>query len=478
MVVGVIGGGPAGITAAYELAKQGVSVDLYEAGDTLGGLARSMPLWNQTVDLGPHRFFSKVRRVNALWLEVVGRDYAMVNRTTRIYYNGKFFHYPLRPMNALTQLGPVEAVHCVGSYFKERVAPSKRGSLDTFEDWVVDRFGRRLFDIFFRTYSEKLWGISCKELDSDFAAQRIKKLNLLEALKNALQEPKSSTQHQTLVDQFAYPLQGTGMVYQRMGERVENCGGRVFLQTPVQRVLTKDGRACEIELSTGETRSYDSIISSMPISLLVSRLPEVPEAVRESALSLRFRNTILVYLNVQSESLFPDQWLYVHSENVRMGRITNFRNWVPNLNGEERSTILAIEYWANDEDALWASGDASLIQLAQEELRKTGLVADEPVLGGYVLKIRRCYPVYRAGYKAALRPVVDYLKSIQGLQAIGRYGAFKYNNQDHSILMGSLAAENIVRGADHDLWDVNTDYEDYQESALITESGLSQSEDN
>ncbi|MCC6487301.1 MAG: FAD-dependent oxidoreductase [Candidatus Hydrogenedentes bacterium] len=473
MVVGVIGGGPAGVTAAYELAKHGVSVDLYEAGDTLGGLARSMRLWNQTVDLGPHRFFSKLRRVNELWLEVVGRDYAMVNRNTRIYYNGKFFHYPLRPMNALSQLGPIEALHCVGSYFKEQVAPSRRGSLDTFEDWVVDRFGRRLFEIFFRTYSEKLWGISCNKLDSDFAAQRIKKLNLLEALKNTVQRPKSNPRHQTLVDQFAYPLQGTGMVYRRMGELVEHHGGRVLLRTPVQRVLTKDGRAFAIELDNGETKFYDSIISSMPISLLVSRLPEVPDEVRESALSLRFRNTILVYLNIPSESLFPDQWLYVHSENVRMGRITNFRNWVPQLNAGEESTILAIEYWANDEDALWANDDTLLIQLAQEELRKTGLIADEPILGGHVVKIRRCYPVYRAGYKEVLRPVMDYLKDIDGLQAIGRYGAFKYNNQDHSILMGLMAAENIAHGANHDLWGVNTDYEDYQESAVITESGLS-----
>ena len=474
MAVGVIGGGPAGVTAAYELAKQGVAVDLYEAGDTMGGLARSMRLWNQTVDLGPHRFFSKVRRVNALWLEVVERDYAMIDRVTRIYYNGKFFHYPLRPMNALTQLGPVEAARCMASYFKERVAPSRPGSLDTFEDWVVSRFGRRLFSIFFRTYSEKLWGISCKDLDSDFAAQRIKKLNLWEALKNALQEPKSSTQHQTLVDQFAYPLHGTGMVYQRMAERIERHGGRIQFNTPVQRVITQNGKAVALELSNGETKIYDHLISSMPISLLVSRLPEVPDAVRDAALSLQFRNTILVYLNVGAENLFPDQWLYVHEENVRMGRITNFRNWVSTLNGEEKSTILAIEYWANDGDPLWNSDNADLIRLAEEEMRKTGLLADAPVLAGKVIKIRRCYPVYRTGYKEALRPVVDYLKSIVGLQAIGRYGAFKYNNQDHSILMGSLAAENILHGTGHDLWEVNTDYENYQEAALITESGLSQ----
>ncbi|MDZ4860457.1 MAG: FAD-dependent oxidoreductase [Candidatus Hydrogenedentes bacterium] len=469
MRVAVIGAGPAGMTAAYELAKRGIAVDVYEASDTVGGLARSFRLWNQTVDLGPHRFFSSDKRVNALWLEVVGRDYHMVSRTTRIYYRGKFFHYPLKPMNAFLQLGPFEAVRCVSSYAQQWVSPEKEDG--TFESWVVSRFGKRLFEIFFKTYSEKLWGISCRQLDSDFAAQRIKKLNLFEAILNAISSGKNS-KHKTLVDEFAFPTGGTGMVYQRMAAYVIEKGGRVLLKTPVQRVVAGEGRARGVELTDGAFHEYDQVVSSMPISLLVSRLDDVPEDVRARALSLSFRNTILVYLNVDAADLFPDQWLYVHAQELKMGRITNFRNWIPELYGSERNSILAIEYWANDDDPMWTQDDAALIALAKEEMRATGLIGDARIIDGHVHKIKRCYPVYERGYKDKLKPVEEYLTGVQGLHAIGRYGSFKYNNQDHSILMGLLAAQNIADGTSHNLWEINTDYESYQEEARITESGL------
>jgi protoporphyrinogen oxidase len=447
--VAVIGAGPAGLTAAYELVKQGVEAHVYEAGDTVGGLARSFRLWNQTVDLGPHRFFSSHKRVNSLWLEVVGRDYRMVNRLTRIYYRGKFFHYPLKPFDALARLGPFEAARCGASYAAGRLKPLEQNG--TFENWVVNRFGRRLFEIFFKTYSEKLWGISCHELDADFAAQRIKKLSLYEAVINAFTAGRGNT-HKTLVDQFAYPIEGTGMVYRRMADFVQKHGGQVFLKRPVQRVLTKAGRAYALEFPDGEVRAYDQIVSSMPISLLVTRLPDVPDAIRDAATSLTFRNTLMVYLNVDASDLFPDQWLYIHSEDLRTGRITNFRNWVPTLYGEERSTILAMEYWANDDDPIWSETDEQLIARAKDEIRSTGLIADAPIRDGHVVRIKRCYPVYKRGYKDHLRPVEAYLSSVEGLQAIGRYGAFKYNNQDHSIYMGLLAAENILKGSTHELW--------------------------
>lgn len=469
MQVAVIGAGPAGMTAAYELAKKNVEVHVYEASDTVGGLARSFRLWDQTVDLGPHRFFSSHRRINELWLEVVGRDYRMVNRLTRIYYRGKFFFYPLKPFDALSRLGPFEAARCGFSYIANRLSPLEQDG--TFENWVVNRFGRRLFEIFFKTYSEKLWGISCKQLDADFAAQRIKKLSLYEAVKNAFFMGKGN-KHKTLVDQFAYPLEGTGMVYQRMADYVRKHGGQVHLNTPVQRVLAKDNRAYALEFPGGEVRHYDQIVSSMPISLLVTRLPDVPPAIRDAALSLKFRNTILVYLHVDATDLFPDQWLYIHSADMLTGRITNFRNWVPNLYGDKRTTILVMELWANDDDSLWSETDEQLIARGKDEIRRTGLVRDANILDGHVHRIKRCYPVYERGYKEKLKPVEEYLSTIEGLQAIGRYGAFKYNNQDHSIYMGILAAENIVTGAKHNLWEINTDYESYQEEAQITEAGL------
>jgi protoporphyrinogen oxidase len=470
MKVAVIGAGPAGITAAYQLVKSGVEVDLFEASNSVGGLAKTIELWNQKVDLGPHRFFSSDTRVNELWLEVVGQDYEMVDRLTRIYYKNKFFFYPLKPFNALKNLGPIEAVACVLSYARSRLIATEEES-STFESWVVSRFGRRLFEIFFKTYSEKLWGISCNELDADFAAQRIKKLSLFEAIKNAILGGKNNS-HKTLVDQFAYPTGGTGMVYERMADFVNTNGGRVHYNTGVERVVTQNGKVAGIELSNGEFRAFDHVVSSMPFTHLVTRLPEVPTEIKGLAGSLKFRNTILVYLNVQSTGLFPDNWLYVHSSDLQMGRLTNFRNWVPQLYGEEQSSILAMEYWCYDNDEIWQEQDEKLVSLASKELRQTGLIQGAAIIDGHVVRIKRCYPVYEKGYKDKMKPIETYLKTVDGLSVIGRYGAFKYNNQDHSILMGILAAENITQGANHDLWEINTDYENYQESSVITKTGL------
>ena len=468
MRVGIIGAGPAGITAAYQLAKKGVSVDVFEAGPAVGGLARTIEHWGQRMDLGPHRFFSTDRRVNELWLEVVGGDYSMVDRLTRIYYDGRFFSYPLRLFNAFTLLGPVEAIRCLGSFASERLFPGKQDG--SFEDWVVHQFGRRLFSIFFKSYSEKLWGMTCKELDADFASQRIKKLSLADAIINAIKQGRGN-KHKTLVDRFAYPHGGSGIVYERMAQAIVRMGGTIHLNRPVYRVAPTESGMC-IELEAGESLSFDHVVSSMPLTLLVQRLPDVPDTIKHCAASLRFRNTTLVYVQVEGGNLFPDNWIYVHDPSLQFGRITNFRNWTPHLYGTESATILALEYWSYDDDPIWKATDSELIALATKELGLTGLIGRRAVLDGHVVRIRRCYPVYDRNYKQYLRPIEQYLQSIPGLTAIGRYGAFKYNNQDHSILMGILAAERIAENTSHSLWDINTDYDTYQEGALITETGL------
>lgn len=462
------------MTAGYQLSKgistgELTSVDVFEAAGQAGGLARSIELWDQIVDLGPHRFFSNDTRVNEFWLEVAEQDFDLVDRLTRIYYNGKYFHYPLKGGNALKNLGIFEATRCMFSYMGERISPTKDTS--TFEGWVKSRFGKRLFEIFFKTYSEKLWGIKCTELDADFAAQRIKKLSLWEALKNAMFGGKGN-KHKTLVDQFAFPTLGTGLIYDKMAEGCKKNGGKVHLNSPVKRVLLEGNKAVGLELENGETHYYDQIISSMPISLLTKRMDGVPEEVKAAANNLRFRNTILVYLNIDGDNLFPDQWLYIHSNKLETGRITNFRNWLPSINKGQKSSILCLEYWCNFEDAMWDMPESELIELAKKEIKQTGLIGDAPIMDGYVFKIPRCYPVYFSGYKKQLKPVEDYLTSIEGLQVIGRYGAYKYNNQDHSILMGLLAAENVLKQKNNNLWEVNTDYEDYQESSVITKTGL------
>lgn len=473
MRIAVIGAGPAGITAAYQLAKKNIKVDVFEAGASVGGMAKTIELWDQKVDLGPHRFFSSDPRVNNLWLELVGDDYDMVNRLTRIYYKNKFFYYPLKPFNALRRLGLFEAANCVLSFAKQNLRRAKKageGEGESFEDWVVNKFGRRLFEIFFKTYSEKLWGISCAELDADFAAQRIKKLSLLEAVIAAFKGNKGN-KHKTLVDTFAYPHEGSGVVYRRMADYVEKSGGNVYCETPVKRVCTANNKVTGLELMDGEFRGYDRVISTMPLTRMVAQLPEVPERIVGLAESLKFRNTILVYLKVEADNLFPDNWLYIHADNLRTGRITNFRNWSPKLYGDEKSSILALEYWCYDADEIWTRDDRALVALASDEMKKTGLIGDAVISDGFVHRVKNCYPVYNRGYKEALKPIEQYLNTIENLSVIGRYGAFKYNNQDHSILMGILAASNIAHGTRHNLWDINTDYE-YQESAEITETGL------
>jgi protoporphyrinogen oxidase len=463
MSVAVIGAGPAGITAAYELAKGGMQVEVFEAGDAVGGMARTIELWGQKVDLGPHRFFSTDDRVNHLWFEVAGEDYHPVDRLTRIYYRNRFFHYPLQAGNALRNMGLLQAARCTASYLREKIAPTcSTEEAEDFESWVVGRFGRRLFEMFFKSYSEKLWGIPCRELDADFAAQRIKKFSLGEAIKSAL--GLSRGKHKTLVDQFAYPTGGTGMIYERMAREICRHGGKVHLQRPVRRVLHSGGRVDGLVLADGERRPFEHVISTMPLTLLVRGLGDLPPAVRDAVDSLSYRNTILVYLLADGVDLFPDQWLYVHSPDLLVGRVTNFRNWVPELYGDARTSILTLEYWCNRDDAFWEKSDGELVALAGEDIDKTGLVAKASVLDGHVIRLARSYPVYRRGYRDHLAKVVAYLERFQGLTAIGRYGAFKYNNQDHSILMGILAAENILDGRNHLLWTINTDYESYQEA--------------
>lgn len=472
MRIAIIGAGPAGMTAALQLSRGGAEVSVFEAGPCVGGLARSLDLWGQRVDLGPHRFFSTDARVNQLWLDVVGRDYAMVDRLTHIYYKRRFIQYPLKPLNTLWNMGLADAVMCVTSYLREQVRSEYRTQDDaSFESWVVGRFGRRLFEMFFKSYSEKLWGIPCHELSSDFAAQRIKKLSFIEAVRSAL-SPQRGTRHKTLVDRFAYPLGGTGSVYERMADRLRDSGGELHLQCPVQRILHDAFDVRGIELQSGRSEYFDHVVSTMPLTNLVRGLNDVPVEVKDSVSALKFRNTMLVYLHIDSDSLFDDQWLYIHAPDLKMGRVTNFRNWVPQLHGDAKTTILAVEYWCDDSDSDWVAVDEYLVKQATRELQAAGLLREEHVLAGHVYRARRCYPVYRQGYRDHVEHIADYLRNFRGLTPIGRYGTFKYNNQDHSILMGILAAENLLENRDHDLWNVNTDRETYQEDALITETGL------
>lgn len=457
----VIGAGPAGMAFACRYIDNGGQVTVVESSAHVGGLARSFELWGSTVDLGPHRFFSSDPEVNKYWHSHVQSDYTMVNRLTRIYYSGKFYNYPLQAFNALKNLGLVSAYLSVQSYFLSRVFPPKQdGSLET---WVISKFGTRLYQTFFKNYTEKVWGIKCTEIDADWAAQRIQGLTLGGAIKSALFLNKKN-KLKTLVDEFAYPTSGNQLFYDRQKEKITGTGNVILLEDPVIGIKVVNSEVQGIRLKSGKFLETSHLISTMPITQLISGMDDVPKEVLEASKNLSFRNTILVYLQVDASDVFADQWLYIHDPKLLHGRITNFNNWSEAIIGDKTKTILCLEFWCFDSDKIWSESDENLVELAVNELSHTGLCSRELVGQGKVVKIKRSYPVYNRGYKVSLRVVQNYLDKISGLYPIGRYGSFKYNNQDHSILMGLVTADAIAENTRVDLWGINTD-STYQESA-------------
>ncbi|MWV63094.1 FAD-dependent oxidoreductase [Helicobacter saguini] len=478
----IIGAGPAGLSAARVLSENGYKVVILEESESVGGMSKSLKMFNQIVDVGPHRFFSKDKRLNDFWLSHTRGQYEQVNRLTRIFYNNKFFYYPLRGFDALKKLGIIESIMCVLSYFKAKIRPFKG---DSFESWVANAFGYRLYSIFFKSYTEKLWGIKCDELDSDFAAQRIKGLNLYEAAKAAF-FGGGGKKHKTLVDCFSYPKKGCGVVYENMADSILKSGGEILLNCKVTGILTKDKKACGVRFIESnsqdsiESKSEDSkereiecdiVISTAPFKDMVLSLSELDSNIKDLASNLKFRNTILVYVEIDSKDsrIFADNWIYVHNKATQTGRITDFANWTKDLICGQNAEILCLEYWANDDEKLWNLDSDSMIEIAKKDLLDSKLVKDSNLIkDAKVLKIHKSYPVYERGYKENLHKIYAALGEFKDLYFIGRNGAFKYNNQDHSILMGLMCADKIL-GKDVDLWNINTDY-DYQESGKSMES--------
>lgn len=459
----IIGSGPAGLTCGYQISKNNnFDCKIVEISNEVGGMARSFNVFDRIVDLGPHRFFSNDTRVNKLWLEVIGNEYKMVNRLTRIYYKQKFYDYPLKPFNALFNLGILTSFICFISYLKYLIFPLKDTS--TFSNWITNRFGYKLYSIFFKSYTEKLWGISPEKLSSEFAKQRIKDFSLGEAVKQFFIKKNV---HKTLVDQFAYPVKGNGYVYQKMKDKFLENGGEIKFNTTIVSV-EKINNKFIIEYDNKNTETYDILVSSMPIDNFLN----VFKNYKGSLPKLKFRNTILVYTNILTENLFEDQWLYIQEENVRAGRITNFNNWVDSIKNNQNGTVLVNEYWTNQEDEMWSLNDQNLHNLCAEDLVSCGFIkCKSEIIDFKVVRVPKCYPIYTGNYKEELLHVQQFIDKIKGLQLIGRYGSFKYNNQDHSILMGLLSSENILNNLSFNLWDINTDYK-YHESSTISETGL------
>ena len=464
----VIGGGPAGLTAAYELAKVGIRPIVLEMGARVGGIARTEVFDGYRLDIGGHRFFTKVPEVEAFWYEVLGEDFLTRPRLSRIYYNRKFILYPLRFGDALSKLGVGQSFLVLLSYFRSKILPYRHEN--TFEEWVSNRFGKRLYRIFFKTYTEKVWGIPCDQLSAQWAAQRIQNLSLPRAVMGAIFGARGAKHVKSLIEEFHYPRLGPGMLWERTQQLIAQRGGEVRLNTEVVRVLHRDGKATGVVARSNgrdEAIEADAIISSMPISELVAQLdPLAPADVRDGASRLTYRDYFTVGLIVNQANLFPDNWIYIHAPEVKVGRIQNFKNWSPEMVPDPNKTFLGLEYFCNEGDEMWNMSDAALVKLGTQELETMGLARAADVEGGTVVRQLKTYPVYTGEYQKYLERIRGFLDSISNLQTVGRNGMHMYNNQDHSMLTAMLAVKNLLGQGQHDVWSVNVERA-YQEEVRL-----------
>jgi protoporphyrinogen oxidase len=463
----IIGAGPAGLTAAYLLATQGTPVTVLEESDVVGGISQTAQYKGYRFDIGGHRFFTKITPVEELWNEILGDEFISVPRLSRIVYSGKYFDYPLKAMNALRGLGIWETCLIMGSYLYAHLRPSPVE--ENLEQWVTNRFGARLYRIFFKTYTEKVWGIPCTEIRAEWAAQRIQGLSLAKAIVSAASLNKRSTKIKTLINEFRYPRLGPGQMWEAARDKVLECGGEILMNHRVAGLELRDGRvtAAVAQSRTGVRRIEGAhFISTMPIRNLVRALgPDVPAEARAGGEGLKYRDFLTVALMIDQSDLFPDNWIYVHTPGVTVGRIQNFNNWSRAMVPHPGHTCLGLEYFCFEGDGLWTSADADLIALATRELRELGLAGDARVVDGTVVRMRKAYPVYDADYRANLDKVRAFIDPIENLHTVGRNGMHKYNNQDHSMLTAMMAVGNM-RGATHDIWSVNTDFEYHEEQRI------------
>lgn len=463
----IIGAGPAGLTAAYQFAKHGVPSTVVEATATVGGISQTVERDGWRFDIGGHRFFTKVDAVRDLWYEILGsEDFLLRPRMSRIYYRGKFFDYPLNARNALSNLGPVEAARCMGSYLWARLRPPADQS--SFEGYVAAQFGWRLYRTFFKTYTEKVWGVPATEIQADWAAQRIKNLNLMRAVTNALRPRRRQTAITSLIEQFEYPRYGPGMMWERCAALVTARGARLLLEHPVKAIRHRAGRAEVVVADTagGDTEiACSSLISSMPLGRLVEAMdPAPPAEVLEAARGLTFRDFITVAVTVPTAAAFADNWIYIHSPDVRVGRVQNFRSWSPYMVPSADMTCLGLEYFVFEGDDLWSAADDELVSLAAGELETLGLVPAGSVGGGWVVRMPKAYPMYSSGYQRRVDVLRGWLEAnAANVWPVGRNGMHRYNNQDHSMFTAMLAVENVVLGTDHDTWSVNVESEYHEE---------------
>lgn len=480
----IFGAGPAGLTAAWELTKNAHDCLVLEADPVfVGGIARTAEYKGYRFDIGGHRFFTKSPEVKRIWHEILDpKDWLIdVPRLSRIYYSGKFFAYPLKPLDALFKLGIFKTILSVLSYLRYKVAPIKNPV--SFEDWIINNFGKRLYLTFFKSYTEKVWGIPCSKISADWAAQRIKGLSLLGAIKSAFQIPKITKKQKskvikTLIDKFDYPRLGPGMMWEVATQKVNSSVGQVKLDAKVNQIEIdhnlKKVISCKTIDSEKNIQTYyaNNFISTLPIKNLIQSInPQPPQEIIKSAESLKYRDFLTVVLILNKKESFPDNWIYIHDPKVKLGRVQNFKNWSAEMVPDPNHTALGLEYFCNEDDSLWSMKDDELIKLGLDEMVQIGLASHEWFLDGTVVRMPKAYPVYDDEYKYHVENVKNWLsENAQNLQLVGRNGMHMYNNQDHSMLAAYLAARNLL-GESWDPWKVNADAEYHEEESVDQAAG-------
>jgi protoporphyrinogen oxidase len=446
----VLGAGPAGVTAGHLLGGAGADVIVLEAEDQVGGLAKTVVRDGYRFDLGGHRFFTKSAEVERLWHDVMGEELLVRPRQSRIHWNGRFLDYPLRAGNVVRRLGPLEVARCALSYAVAALKPA--GEERTFEQWVTKRFGRRLFDLFFRSYTEKVWGVPTSEIRAEWAAQRIRGLSFGSAVRAALLGNRGN-RIKSLIEEFHYPRLGPGQMWEAFAAELDD----LRLETPVEAIDVEDGRVVAVDAG-GERIPATAVISSLPLRTIVELAgDDVPAHVREAASGLRYRDFLTVAVALDREAPFPDTWIYVHDPDVRVARIQSYGAWSPAMLPDPRRACLGLEYFCFAGDDLWETPDEELVRLATRELEALDLVPAGAVERGWVVRVPQAYPIYDEDYQERVDAIRAWLETIPNLQQVGRNGLHRYNNSDHSMLTAIRAVENLLNGAGHDLWRVNAD---------------------
>jgi protoporphyrinogen oxidase len=464
----VLGAGPAGLAAAAELIKHGMrNILIIDKNNVVGGLSRTITIDGIRFDVGPHRFFTKNREVNQFWHDILGADFVAVDRLTRILYDHRFFKYPISPFNALRKLGFFESAQAILSFGQSKL--HRRAEITTFEDWTINKFGKKLYETFFKAYTEKVWGIPCHEIGAEWAAQRIKGLDVTQILMNAL-FGRTKKKVKTLAEQFDYPILGAGQMYEALSEKIVNKGVDIWLKSKVEGINSRDHRIESIDIVDeygDRTKIYSSIVfSSIPLTHFFKLLkPQPSRLIKNAVEALYYRDHITVDILVDAENLFQDQWIYIHSPDIRMARLANYNNFSRAMVGYRRKTALSVEYFVFQHEDLWRRSDEELKDMAIAELSFLGLIKKESVEGSWVVRETECYPTYYIGFEEPYEIVKSEVENISGLYPIGRAGMYKYNNQDHSIMSGFLAARNHLKLFEkpYKLWNINIDAE-YHES--------------